>query len=82
MKNEHSRGLWNRETGEVFGESVLFTESGEAQTAFPMAKIRRVYNPTLGCDYVEGTDYLAEPGGRMISNLACPAQLNLSFYKI
>ncbi len=70
MKNDHSRGLWNRETGEVFGESVLFTESGEALTAFPMAKIRRVYNPTLGCDYAEGTDYLAEPGGRMLRRTA------------
>ena len=70
MKKEHSNSLWNRETGEVFGESVLFTESGEALTAFPAAKIRRVYNPTLGCDYVAGTDYMTEDGGRTFRRTA------------
>ena len=65
-----SKLLWDRKTGEVSGESVLFTESGEALTAFPAAKIRRVYNPTLGCDYAEGTDYLATPGTRTIRRTA------------
>ena len=58
--------LWDRETGDVFGESVLFTESGEARIAFPAAKIRKVYNPTLGHIYTEGTDYLAEPDGQIV----------------
>jgi len=73
MKKAHSPGLWDRKTGEVRGESVLFTESGEARTAFPAAKIRRVYNPTLGCDYTEGTDYLAGPDKRTLRRTASSA---------
>ncbi len=58
--------LWNRATGEVFGEPLLFTDSGEAFIAFPAEEIRAVYNPTLGCHYSSEHDFLWTRGERVI----------------
>lgn len=61
--------LWNRETGDVCGETVLFTESESAVLAFPAEEVTAVYNPTLGAVYAEGRDFRLEQGGRVLRRL-------------
>ena len=61
--------LWNRETGDVCGETVLFTESESAVLAFSAEEVTAVYNPTLGAVYAEGRDFRLEQGGRVLRRL-------------
>ena len=62
--------LWNRETGDVCGETVLFTESESAVLAFPAEEVTAVYNPTLGAVYAEGRDFRLEHAA--VCCAACP----------
>ncbi len=56
--------LWNRETGDIYGESLLFTGAGSALLAFPARRIEAVRNAVSGEIYREGEDFSWVPGGR------------------
>ena len=62
--------LWNCSSREVYGESVLFTASGEARLLFAAAEILRVHSPATGKCYLPGRDYLHAPGTAKIIRTA------------
>lgn len=64
------RKLWNCRTGEVFGESGMFAGKNHVRLMFPARKIRRVCCPALGGEYVEGRDWIHEPGSGCIFRTA------------
>ena len=60
------RQLWNRESGEVFGEPGLFIERGKIQMLFPAETVLRVFCSALGTEYLPGKDWIHQPGSEVL----------------
>lgn len=76
------RPLWNRRTGEIFGESALFAGCDEVALRFPVRQIRRVRCSMTGMEFREGTDYLFSPGDGILTRLPGSAIPRLSFAEL